>query len=43
MSYCDTINCGYYWREEGEAYPCCHYNDESYPAPCEYEDESEEY
>lgn len=42
MSYCDTINCGYYWQEENEAYPCCHYN-EPFPAPCEYDDESEEY
>lgn len=33
--------CGYYWQEEGEAYPQCHYND-LWPAPCEYDDEEEE-
>lgn len=32
--------CGYYWQEEGEAYPRCHYDD-PWPAPCEYDDEPE--
>lgn len=30
--------CGYYWQEEGEDYPRCHYDD-PWPAPCEYDDE----
>lgn len=35
--------CGYYWQEEWEDYPSCHYND-PWPAPCEYDDiEEEEY
>ena len=37
MAYCDSINCGYWWQEEDEAYPRCHYDD-SYPAPCECDD-----
>lgn len=41
MAYCDSINCGYWWQEEGEGYPRCHYDD-PYPAPCEYDDDSEE-
>lgn len=33
-------NCGYYWQEEGERYPRCHYPDnDPFPAPCEYEEE----
>lgn len=38
MAFCEKINCGYYWQEEGEKYPRCHY-DEPYPAPCEYDEE----
>lgn len=30
--------CGYYWQEEWEDYPSCHYND-PWPAPCEYEED----
>ena len=33
MNYCDKINCGYYWQEEGEAFPSCHF--EGWTAPCE--------
>lgn len=33
--------CGYYWQEEWEDYPSCHYND-PWPAPCEYDDALEE-
>ena len=25
MSYCEQTNCGYYWKEEGEDFPCCHF------------------
>ena len=38
MSRCADSNCGYYWQEDGEAYPRCHYDD-PWPAPCEYDDE----
>lgn len=44
-------NCGYYWREDGERYPRCHWSDNNGPdslygtpwdiAPCEEEDTSE--
>ena len=34
--------CGYYWQEVGEDYPRCHYND-PWPAPCEYDDEGDNY
>lgn len=40
MSYCEQINCGYYWKEDGEDFPCCHF--EGWKAPCEYEDDYEE-
>ena len=36
MSYCEQSNCGYYWKEEGEDFPTCHF--EGWTAPCEYED-----
>ena len=39
MSECEKRNCSYYWRDEDEAYPCCHYNDPRFPAPCEEDDE----
>lgn len=32
-------HCGYYWQEENEEYPYCHYYG-SYP-PCEQEDDYE--
>ena len=40
MNECEKINCGYYWQEEWESHPTCHYND-PWPAPCEnaYEEE----
>lgn len=39
MSECEKRNCSYYWRDEDEAYPYCHYNDPRFPAPCEEDDE----
>ena len=41
MGTCERINCGYWWKEEWEAYPRCHYVD-PWPAPCEYEDNEED-
>ena len=35
---CD--DCGYYWQDEGDAFPCCHYTD-SWPAPCELDEQEE--
>ena len=40
MSKCDEINCGYYYKGEGDDSPCCHF--EGWMAPCEYEDDYEE-
>lgn len=37
-SECERRNCGYFWKEENEAYPHCHYNDPMFPAPCEEDD-----
>ena len=34
VSICEKMNCGYWWQEEDENSPCCHYND-PWPAPCE--------
>lgn len=39
MSRCADSNCGYYWLEQGELYPRCHYPDDGSMAPCEYDDE----
>jgi hypothetical protein len=42
MSYCDRINCGYYYKGEDDDFACCHYpEDDLSPAPCEYDDETE--
>lgn len=41
MSYCEKTNCGYYYQDEEDDFPCCHYDD-PWPAPCEYEDGYEE-
>ena len=38
MSYCDRINCGYYYKGEDDDFPCCHCP-EGDIAPCEDEDE----
>ena len=34
---CKDSNCGYYWQEEGEDYPRCHFEGIG-NAPCEEED-----
>lgn len=36
MGYCEEINCGYYWAEEWEVFPSCHF--EGWTAPCEEDD-----
>lgn len=39
MARCADSNCGYYWQDKDEDYPCCHFpNDDPFPAPCEYDD-----
>ena len=38
MNYCDEINCGYYYKTEEDDFPCCHFPDDDYPAPCEVDD-----
>ena len=43
MSECEKMNCGYWWKEEGEDYPRCHYPDDGTLAPCEYEDEDDDW
>lgn len=37
MSECEKRGCSYYWQDENEDYPICHYNDPIFPAPCEEE------
>ena len=34
---CKDSNCGYYWQEEGEDYPRCHFEGIG-KAPCEEDD-----
>lgn len=30
-------NCGYFWQDEDDDYPRCHFDSDSpWPAPCEY-------
>lgn len=40
MSRCS--DCGYYWQEEGERFPCCHFEGPNGWAPCEQEEYDEE-
>ena len=41
MGECAKRNCSYYWQDENDAYPRCHF--ESWgPAPCEEEDWDED-
>lgn len=39
MPECEKRGCSYYWKDEDEAYPTCHYNDPMFPAPCEEDDD----
>lgn len=43
MSECEKRGCSYYWQDENESYPTCHYNDPIFPAPCEEYDEPDDY
>lgn len=40
---CESMNCGYYWQDEDDDFPRCHYPDDGTLAPCEYEDEDEDW
>jgi hypothetical protein len=42
MSYCDKMNCGYYYKDEDDDFPCCHFVGPDGTAPCEYDDEDDE-
>lgn len=36
-------NCGYWWQDEDEDYPSCHFDHNSpWPAPCEYDGEEDD-
>ena len=36
-------NCGYWWQDEDEDYPSCHFDsNSSWPAPCEYDGEEDD-
>ena len=37
MTRCEM--CGYYWKEEGDRYPHCHFEGLDGWAPCENDDE----
>lgn len=41
MGYCEKINCGYWYKNEEDSFPCCHHEDD-FPAPCEQDEEEEE-
>lgn len=32
-------HCGYYWQEDGDDFPCCHFEGPAGWAPCEQDDE----
>lgn len=36
---CAARNCGYFWKDENENHPRCHWEDDGFPAPCEEDDE----
>ena len=38
---CSDDNCGYWWADEGEEHPSCHYPYDDGYAPCEIEDNYE--
>ena len=42
MSTCSK--CNYCWKDEGDNFPCCHFDDHNglWPAPCEYADYEDE-
>lgn len=42
MSYCDKINCGYYYKDEDDDFPCCHFVGPDGTAPCEQDEYDEE-
>lgn len=47
MLECIERNCGYYYQDENDSFPCCHFEDEWFPAPCEdgsfdYEEEDDD-
>ena len=40
MSECEKMNCGYYYKDEHDDFPCCHF--EGYwMVPCVYEEEED--
>lgn len=39
MNECKVRNCGYWYQDEYEDRPTCHYNDRRFPAPCEEPDD----
>ena len=42
MGFCERFNCGYYWQEDNEKFPSCHFDGPEGWAPCEYDDEQDE-
>lgn len=43
MNECELRNCGYYYQDEEDNFPRCHYEDPIFPAPCEQEDDDNDY
>lgn len=41
MATCANSNCGYYWKDADDDYPCCHF-DGFGKAPCEEDDWDDE-
>lgn len=37
----ECFHCGYHYQEDGDPFPCCHFDGVGL-APCEYEDEETE-
>lgn len=38
MGPCEKRNCGYFWKEEWEDYPTCHFDGPEGWAPCEQDE-----
>lgn len=43
MSDCEVLNCGYYYQNEDEDFPSCHFPSDDYHthAPCEVDEDYE--
>lgn len=39
---CAARGCGYFYKDEDDTFPRCHWEDDGFPAPCEEDDEPDD-